>query len=218
MAAEKKAINGLALRLVTESRCHGSDTGALMNSSEDLIVRARAGDHEAFRLIFERYARPVLSFVYDIVGERDLAEEITQETFVRTYHKLGELRDDKRFSTWLFGIGKNVAREALRSRHRTRNLIPNDELLLLEREDQSESPADHLLRKELNIAMHVALRSLDEDRRIVFALKVFQQHTYEEIVEITGFSLAKVKTDLHRARKEMRHRIRPYLEKKQNEM
>jgi RNA polymerase sigma-70 factor, ECF subfamily len=214
MAAEKKAMDWLALQVVVENRWPGSDTGALMNSSEDLIVRARAGDHEAFRLIFERYARPILSFVYDIVGDRDLAEEITQETFVRTYNKLHELRDDKKFSTWLFGISKNVAREAVRSRHRTRNIAANHDLLFLEREDQSESPADHLLRKELNIAMHAALRSLDEDRRMVFALKVFQQHTYEEIVDITGFSLAKVKTDLHRARRDVRHRIRPYLEKK----
>jgi RNA polymerase sigma-70 factor (ECF subfamily) len=214
MAAEKKAM---ALRIVGRSRRPGSDTGALMNSSEELIVRARAGDHEAFRLIFERYSRPVLSFVYDLVGERDLAEEITQETFVRTYRKLHELRDEKKFSTWLFGISKNVAREALRSRHRTRNVTSNDELLNLEQEDQGESPAEYLLRKELNRAMHAALQSLDEDRRIVFALKVFQLHSYEEIVDITGFSLAKVKTDLHRARGEMRRRIQPYIEKKREE-
>jgi RNA polymerase sigma-70 factor (ECF subfamily) len=63
----------------------------------------------------------------------------------------------------------------------------------------------------LNGVVRRALGALDEDKRTVFALKVFQQRSYEEIVEITGFSLPKVKTDLHRARAEMRKRIRPYL-------
>jgi RNA polymerase sigma-70 factor (ECF subfamily) len=62
--------------------------------------------------------------------------------------------------------------------------------------------------------MRTALGLLDEDKRLVFTLKVFQQRSYQEIAEITGYSLAKVKTDLHRARGEMRRRIRPYLETK----
>lgn len=208
-------IERLALDVVCLERRQGSHTGALMNSSADLIASARAGDHEAFRLIFERYARPTLSFLYGLVGQRDLAEELTQETFVRAYRKLNELRDDSKFSTWLFGIGRNVAREALRARQREHKSFANDVDSVQEREDiASISPSDQLLGKELNIAMRTALGLLDEDKRVVFTLKVFQQRSYQEIAEITGFSLAKVKTDLHRARGEMRRRIRPYMETK----
>ena len=57
-----------------------------MNSVEHLIVRARGGDEEAFRLIFERYSRPIISFIYDMVNDRAHAEELTQETFVRAHH------------------------------------------------------------------------------------------------------------------------------------
>ncbi len=207
-------IERLALDLVLERR-QGSHTGALMNSSEDLIARARAGDHEAFRLIFERHARPVLGFLYSLVDQRDLAEELTQETFVRAYRKLKELRDDSKVSTWLFGISRNVAREALRARKRDNNSLTNDRNSSQDREDLSSvSPSDRLLGKELNIAMRTALALLDEDKRLVFTLKIFQQRTYQEIAEITGYSVAKVKTDLHRARVEMRRRIRPYLETK----
>src|SRR5438132_4500131 len=92
--------------------------GALMNSSADLIAHARQGDHEAFRLIFERYSRPVISFIYDVVSDRELAEELTQETFVRAYRNLGTMREETKLSTWLFGIARNVAREALRARMR----------------------------------------------------------------------------------------------------
>src|SRR5215510_1867672 len=114
-------IEPLALKLAGMKRGQGSHTGALMNSSEDLIVRARAGEQEAFRLIFERYARPILTFIQNMVGERDLAEELTQETFVRAYQNIGRIRDDTKVATWLFGIGRNVAREALRSKWRTNN-------------------------------------------------------------------------------------------------
>jgi RNA polymerase sigma-70 factor (ECF subfamily) len=185
-----------------------------MNSSEDLIARARAGDHEAFRLVFERYVRPVLSFLYDLVGERDLAEELTQETFVRAFNKLNDLRDIDKFSTWLFGISRNVAREALRTRRKDVARLVNESMSLPEPQDLGPSPADELLGKELHTAMRLALKALDEDRRIVFTLKIFQQRSYDEIAEITGFSLAKVKTDLHRAREVMRRRIQPYLEMK----
>jgi RNA polymerase sigma-70 factor (ECF subfamily) len=68
------------------------------------------------------------------------------------------------------------------------------------------------LNQELNRVIHGALERLDADKRIVFTLKIFHQRSYEEIAEITGFSIPKLKTDLHRAKAEMRRRIRPYLE------
>lgn len=185
--------------------------GALMNSSEELISRARTGDDEAFRLIFGRYGRPIISFIYDMVGRRDLAEELTQETFVRAYKNLKTLRDDTKLSTWLFGIAKNVARESLRYKHRETDRVGFDDDRVLELSDGKPPPDRELLDKELNGVIQDALRALDEDKRLVFTLKIFQQRSYEEIAEITGFSIPKLKTDLHRARTEMRRRIRPYL-------
>jgi len=185
--------------------------GALMNSSEELISRARSGDDEAFRLIFGRYGRPIISFIYDMVGRRDLAEELTQETFVRAYKNLKALRDDTKLSTWLFGIAKNVARESLRYRHRETDRVGFDDDRVLELSDGKQPPDRQLLDKELNGVIQDALGALDEDKRLVFTLKIFQQRSYEEIAEITGFSIPKLKTDLHRARTEMRRRIRPYL-------
>jgi RNA polymerase sigma-70 factor, ECF subfamily len=182
-----------------------------MKSAETLIARARRGDAEAFRLLFERYSRPVISFVYDMVGDRALAEDLTQETFVRAYRHLGALREESKFSTWLFSIAKNVAREHLRSGEHRAAKVELDDESVLELQDESPTPAVALLDKELNAVVRRALGALDEDKRTVFTLKVFQQRSYEEIVEITGFSLPKVKTDLHRARAEMRRRIRPYL-------
>jgi RNA polymerase sigma-70 factor (ECF subfamily) len=185
--------------------------GMLMYSSQELIARVRSGDDEAFRLIFDRYIRPVISFIYDMIGQRDLAEELAQETFVRAYKGIQSLKDDTKLSTWLFGIAKNVAREQLRSRLRDTNKVEMENDSVMELSDKELLPDGQLLNKELNRVIHEALATLDEDRREVFTLKVFHQRSYEEIAEITGFSIPKLKTDLHRARAEMRRRIQPYL-------
>jgi RNA polymerase sigma-70 factor (ECF subfamily) len=202
----------LAVKMVNlETGQPGAYTGALMNSPEELVARARHGDEEAFRLIFERYSRPVLSFIYDMVRQREQAEDLTQETFVRAYKGLAGFRDEAKLSTWLFAIAKNVARESLRTRPREERKVEIDDPVVAELKDSGRSPAGEMLDKELSSIVERALGRLDDDKRVVFTLKIFQQRSYEEIVEITGFSLGKVKTDLHRARAEMRRRIGPYL-------
>src|ERR1051325_6730514 len=140
--------------------------GALMNSSADRIARARRGEDDAFRLIFERYARPIISFIYDMVGRRELAEELTQETFVRAYKNLHGLRDDAKLSTWLFGIAKNVARESLRTRYRDDQKVEIDADPVLELRDDKLPPDRELLDKELNGVIREALGALDEDKQI----------------------------------------------------
>jgi len=189
----------------------GAFAGSLMNSSADLVARARQGDQEAFRLIFERYSRPLISFIYDQVGNRDMADELTQETFVRAYRSLHALRTETKLSTWLFGIAKNVARESLRARVRDDRNVDLEDKLVLNLSDRGPVPVKQLLNKELNEVIQNSLALLDEDKRLVFTLKVFQQCSYEEIAEITGFSIPKLKTDLHRARTEMRRRVGQYV-------
>jgi len=184
--------------------------GTLMNSSADLVTRVCEGDAEAFRLIFERYSRPVIGFIYDMVNDRGLAEELTQETFVRAYRAIHTMRAETKLSTWLFGIARNVARESLRARVRANSHVDLTDKSVMDLSDNKPVPVDGLLNKELNELIRRSLAALDEDKRLVFTLKVLHQCSYDEIAAITGFSMAKLKTDLHRARAEMRKRISPY--------
>ena len=204
---ERLAVNTMSLELGQP----GTHAGALMNSTEELVERVRSGDEEAFRLIFDRYSRPVLGFIFDMVGDRSLAEDLAQETFVRAYRGLQTLREETKLSTWLFGIARNCALEQLRSRRRDANNVEIDAEPAFELHDRARTPSGELLDKELSGVIQTALGKLDEDKRTVFTLKVLQQRSYEEIAEITGFSVGKLKTDLHRARAEMRKRIGPYL-------
>jgi RNA polymerase sigma-70 factor (ECF subfamily) len=205
-------MKGLAIETTRQVGLLGATPATVRNSASDLIARTRAGDEDAFHLIFDRYSRPVISFIYDMLNDRGLAEELMQETFVRAYKNLGALRDDAKLSTWLFGIAKNVAREAIRARVQSARKVELDDEAVGELRDEKLAPDDSLINKELSRVIQDALARLDEDKRTVFALKVFQQQSYEEIAAITGFSIAKLKTDLHRARMEMRRLIRPYLE------
>jgi len=188
----------------------GAFAGTLMNSSADLVTRVCAGDAEAFRLIFERYSRPVISFIFDMVDDRALAEELTQETFVRAFRAIRTMRRETKLSTWLFGIARNVARESLRARTRAVRHVNLADKSVMDLSDDKPVPVEGVLSKELNDVIRRSLAALDEDKRLVFTLKVLHQCSYEEIAEITGFSIAKLKTDLHRARAEMRRRISSY--------
>jgi RNA polymerase sigma-70 factor, ECF subfamily len=176
-----------------------------------VVARAKCGDEDAFHLIFNRYGRPVLSFIYNLVHNRELAEDLAQETFVRAYRNLPGLKDEMHFSTWLFGIARNVVRESARQARRDERKVGLDEPESLRLESKGILPEGAVLDRELAETIEQALLALDEDKRVVFSLKIFHEKSYEEISAITGHSIGKLKTDLHRARAEVRKRIAPYL-------
>lgn len=186
-----------------------------MSRPENLPARAVRGDHEAFRQIFEEHHRAILRYIYAMVGRQDLAEELTQETFMGAYRNMGTLRDEAKLSMWLYGIARNVTRKHFEAHKREKkhvDVIDDEQTMMNEPADSALPPEDSLLSQELNQVVIKALGRLDEDKRTVFTLKVLQFHSYEEIASITGFSISKLKTDLHRAKSEMRRMIRPYLE------
>jgi len=189
---------------------------AHINNPENSMERVRP-DEEAFRLIFAQHHRFIFRFLYGMVGEHGLAEDLTQETFMRAYASMNAWRRESRLSTWLCGIAKHVALNTLRKREREFSNIDVDDAAVAKFESDGTAPADYLLNQELRNVIHKALQRLDDDKRMVFVLKLLQQKSYDEIAEITGFSIPKLKTDLHRAKAEMRGLIRPYLEVR-NEM
>jgi RNA polymerase sigma-70 factor (ECF subfamily) len=186
----------------------------LMESSDDLIARVQGGDREAFGLIFEHHSRFIYKFIYAMLGDQNLAEELTQETFLGAYKGIHTLRGEAQLKTWLCGIAKNVVYKSFRS-NRKEGMKSGDEIESLDVVDKKNLPPDHeFLSKELNQKISSALAKLDEDKRLVFTLKELQNLSYQEISEITGFTIPKLKTDLHRAKNEMRIALAPYLEVK----
>jgi RNA polymerase sigma-70 factor (ECF subfamily) len=182
--------------------------------SDELIVRAKGGDAEAFGLIFDHYYRFIYKFIYAMLGDRSLAEELTQETFLGAFKSIHLLRGEAKLQTWLCGIAKNVVYKSFRSNHREGNKS-DSEIESLNVPDEKNLPPDRqFLSKELKFLIHAALEKLDEDKRLVFTLKELQNLSYKEISEITGYTIPKLKTDLNRAKTEMRNMLRSFREVK----
>lgn len=184
-----------------------------MKNTESLVELARQGNEEAFRLIFEQYHRIVLKFIYGMVGNLSLAEELMQETFFSAYRSLDSFHEERKLTPWLCGIAKNITCNWLRSNRGESFKVALGEQENLEIKDNiNQSPDNILLGGELNEKIRAALQELDEDKRMVFILKILRQLSYEDISQITGSSIPKLKTDLHRAKAEMRSLLRKYLE------
>jgi RNA polymerase sigma-70 factor, ECF subfamily len=181
---------------------------------DDLIARAQAGDNEAFGLIIEHHYRFVYKFIYALVGEPAIAEELTQETFLSAYKGIHLLRGDAKLRTWLFTIGKNTVNRFFRSHRKEGKKAESEVETLNLLDEKNPRPDRQFLSKELKALIYSALEKLDDDKRLVFILKEFQQLSYKEISEITGHAIPKLKTDLRRAKTEMRTLLRPYTELK----
>jgi RNA polymerase sigma-70 factor (ECF subfamily) len=136
-----------------------------MKDTESLVELARQGDEEAFRLIFEQNHRIVLRFIYGIIGNVALAEELTQETFLSAYRSLGSYTEEGKLTSWLCGIAKNVSRNSMRSSRTEIISKALDEQKILEVKDNiNQSPDNILLDGELNDKIRLALQSLDDDK------------------------------------------------------
>ncbi len=173
-----------------------------------LTVRASSGDAAAFRQIYDRHAPAVFRFLVNLLGDRAAADEATQETFVRAHGRLRLVRAGDKLLPWLFGIARNVSMELRRKSRRTEPLAddqldgyvgsaPNPEALLLTRE------ADEVLGR--------ALQNLPEERRAALLMQMDHGLAYTEIAEILGWSLAKVKVEIHRARLGLRAQVAKYI-------
>ena len=182
------------------------------NSIETIVAQAQSGDKEAFGLIFEMHHRFIYKFIYAMLGNHESAEELTQETFLGAYKNFATLRNESALKTWLCSIAKNTVYKSFRS-GKKEGKKSDQELETLDLLDhKNPSPVEQCLSKELNGLIGDALEKLDNDKRLVFVLKEIQQLSYNEIAEITGDAIPKLKTDLFRAKIKMRAMLSPYME------
>jgi RNA polymerase sigma-70 factor, ECF subfamily len=182
------------------------------NLMDKIVAQAQRGDKDAFGVIFEQHHRFIYKFIYAMLGEHGAAEELTQETFLGAYKNLHSLREEAALKTWLCSIAKNTVYKSFRSRKKE-GKQSDEEIETLNLVDyKNPAPDEKFLNKELNGAIASALAKLDEDKRVVFVLKEVQQLSYNEIAEITGDTISKLKTDLFRAKIKMRTMLQSYLE------
>jgi RNA polymerase sigma-70 factor (ECF subfamily) len=173
-----------------------------------LAARAGAGDARAFRQIYERHAPAVFRFLADMLRDGGAADEAVQETFVRAHSRLSSVREGDKLLAWLFGIARNVALETLR---RGKRDVPEEDAGLDRRAIDAPGPEIELLGREADMVLGSALARLSPDRRAALAMHMDHGLSYGEIATTFGWSLSKVKIELHRARLILRAELAQYL-------
>ena len=174
------------------------------------------GNERAFGELVDRYDRRLVNFVYRTVGDRERAQDLVQETFVRVYRHLERFDQSKKFSTWIYTIAGNLAKNELRNRSRNPLVLFQTikknwdaDHRPLEWEDTQFKPDDLYRKRFLKEKVEEAVKQLPEHHRIVFVLRELEGKTYEEISEITGVNLGTVKSRLNRARNNFAQIIAP---------
>ena len=184
-----------------------------------LVARFLDGERLAFPELVQRYQTRLLNFIYRTIGDRDRAEDLVQETFIRVYRHLHRFDQSKKFSTWIYTIASNLSKNELRNRSRNplvlfQTIKKNWEAdhRPLQWEDTSYRPDDLYRKRHLRDLVEKAIEQLPEHHRVVFVLREMEGKTYEEISEITSVNLGTVKSRLNRARNNFAQIIAPMLE------
>jgi RNA polymerase sigma-70 factor, ECF subfamily len=185
-------------------------------SDQAVVALAKEGREPAYRELLARYERPVFTLIYRMVRDRELAEDLSQETFVKVLNNIDRYSTDFKFSSWLFKIANNVTIDHLRKRHlETVSIEGSPDASTPDQEKATalaivspgESPLEELESKELGSAIEKAIGKLRPEYRSCILLRHVEAYSYEEISEIVGLPLGTVKTYIHRARQELREAL-----------
>jgi RNA polymerase sigma-70 factor (ECF subfamily) len=167
------------------------------------VTQALAGSQSAFEQIVRRYQRPVISLIARMTGDRALAEDLAQETFVKAFRSLAAFDTTRRLSSWLFRIAHNTAVDAIRRSHPPPAAA--EAVRSASRHDEPAAPPepDPVEQQELGRALDAAMAELGVVQRAAIVLRYENGLSYDEIGSVLGVPEATVRSHVHRARKEL---------------
>ena len=189
---------------------------ATLVSDHDLVTRAQQGSEKAYRELLGRYQRPVFSIIFRMIRDREQAEDLAQETFVRVFNHIGRYDPRYKFSSWIFKIATNLTIDWIRRKELktvsidgSRNAVTSEEAeataITIVSED--ENPEELLEAKELGAEIEEAIGKLRPEYRAAILLRHVEGREYQEIAEIMALPLGTVKTYIHRGRNELRESL-----------
>lgn len=181
---------------------------AMPGYDEELMLRAAGGEAAAFRELFDRHYTRAVNIAYRMLADRDLAEDIAMDAFVRIYEARASYNPQAKFTTFLYRVVANLSINAAR-RARAVTQEPLDEARL---QASSESdPAAELQRAEASREVRAAILNLPENQRMALVLTRYDEMSYEEAAEVMGVSLKAIESLLHRAKRNLRKTLEPGL-------
>jgi len=185
-------------------------------TDQEVVLLARAGREAAYRELIRRYERPIFALLFRMVRDRELAEDLSQETFIKALNAIESYRPEFKFSSWIFKIANNAAIDHLRRRELDTLSLDGSphaetpeamQATALQIGARQESPLDAVEARELGGAIELAIGRLRPEYRSCILLRHVEGRAYEEIAEILDLPLGTVKTYIHRARNELRQAL-----------
>ena len=182
-------------------------------SDQDVVALAREGREAAYQELIRRNERPVFALVYRMVRDRETAEDLAQETFIKVLNAIGTYRPEFKFSSWVFKIANNTAIDHLRRKELDTLSLEGSphattpegvEATALQVGSGDESPLETVEAIELGGEIERAIGQLRPEYRSCILLRHVEGRAYEEIAEMLDLPLGTVKTYIHRARHELR--------------
>jgi RNA polymerase sigma-70 factor, ECF subfamily len=185
----------------------------------DLVEAHLAGDDRAFPELVHRYRDGLLNLVSRMIGDRERAEDLVQEAFIRVYRHLHRFDRSRKFSTWVYTIASNLAKNELRNRSRNplvlyQSLRPrgDEDRHPVQFEAAGTRPDDMFASRHLRELVERTVATLSPHHQAVFVMREVEGRSYEEIARLTGCTLGTVKSRLNRARHAFAQRIAPFLD------
>jgi len=201
--------------LTKEEEPSGEDKGSWTSEEWERrwVESAQRGDTESFERIVIAYQQRIFNLAFRLLGDREEAEDLTQEVFLNVYKHLPSFRGDAQFSTWIYQVTINHCRN--RFKYLKRRFHQTTESLddpmqggegELERElpDEADAPEDALHRRQVQRLVHMAVQRLRPDYREIIVLRDIQELSYQEISDVLGLPEGTIKSRLHRARWELK--------------
>ena len=175
-----------------------------------LMLDFQKGNKKSFEQLLTKYYPPILNFIYRFLGDRQAAEDLAQEVFIKIYNSQSSYKLQSKFQTWAYTIAKNLSLNELRKRKRV--MISLDETVEIEGGDikiQVEDktalkPGVHLMNEEMTEAVRDAVNALPENQRMAVILRRYDGFSYEEIANTMNTSVKAVKSLLNRAKENLK--------------
>lgn len=195
---------------------------------DELMQRFQKGDEDAFNLLVRRHQKPLINFIARFTGDKDNAEDLAQETFIRMFKAADRYKPGRaQFKTWMYFIARNLCKNEIRNRgrrerYRIDNIVSNDntmdsneeaiDLIASAPADAAFQPEVALERKELRDTIQKAIEDLPEQYRFPLVLRDIQGLSYDEIGKILKLRSGTTKSRINRARIMLKDKLRTYME------
>ncbi|MCL7754662.1 sigma-70 family RNA polymerase sigma factor [Polaribacter sp. Z022] len=171
-------------------------------NNQHYITKVINGDTNAFAYLVDEYKNMVYSLAYKMTKNKEEAEEISQDTFIKAFKNLSKFKGDSKFSTWLYRIAYHTSLDAIKKNKKNNSNVEINEFTFNQIQSV-ENILEGIERKERSIILSDCLDKLPEEERSIIWMFYYDELSLKEITEITDFSEANLKVKLHRARKKL---------------